>query len=222
MSRAPYTRGLSTSSYLSPRPALSIYAFLCHLLNLRLFSRPFCAYNSSKLASFPSHFGAAIMCPTGSSLLQATAVRLEFRPAFDVLDTDRDGKISREDLRSFCSGFNCGVAGDEEVIGSMISMADTNKDGFVEYDEFERVLDCRKSPRNEGRGVAGVMEDVFKVMDRDGDGKVGLEDLKSYMSWAGFSATEDDIKAMIRLGGGDESSGVSYDGLLKILAVDYD
>lgn len=162
------------------------------------------------------------MCPTGSSLRQATAVRLEFRPAFDVLDTDRDGKISREDLRSFCSGFNCGVAGDEEVIGSMISMADTNKDGFVEYDEFERVLDCRKSPRNEGRGAAGVMEDVFRVMDRDGDGKVGLEDLKSYMSWAGFSATEDDIKAMIRLGGGDESSGVSYDGLLKILAVDYD
>ena len=99
------------------------------------------------------------------------------------------------------------------MIGTMISVADTNKDGFVEYDEFERVLD--------GGGGAGVMEDVFKVMDRDGDGKLGLEDLKSYMSWAGFSATEEDIKAMIRLGGGDETRGVSYDGLLKILAADY-
>ena len=174
-----------------------------------------------KTRRFDLIYEAAAMCPTGSSLTQATAVRSEFRPAFDVLDADRDGKISREDLRSFYAGFPGGVSGDEEAIGSMMSVADSNKDGFVEYDEFERVLGCRRSPRNKGHGVAGVMEDVFKVMDRDGDGKVGLEDLKSYTNWAGFSATEEDIKAMIKLGGGDEDSGVSYDGLLKILAVDY-
>lgn len=164
---------------------------------------------------------AAAMCPTGSSLRQAAAVRSEFRPAFDVLDADRDGKISREDLRHFYAGFPDGMGGDDEAIRSMMQVADSNKDGFVEYDEFERLLDCRTSARNRGCVAGGVMEDVFKVMDRDGDGKVGVEDLKSYMKWAGFSATEEDIKAMIRLGGGDEHGGVSYDDLLKILAVDY-
>ncbi|KAE8670377.1 putative DNA replication complex GINS protein SLD5 [Hibiscus syriacus] len=65
------------------------------------------------------------------------------------------------------------------------------------------------------------MEDVFKVMDKDGDGRLSHEDLKSYMKWAGFSASDEDIKAMIRFGGGDGDNGVTFHGLLNILAVDF-
>lgn len=159
------------------------------------------------------------MCPSGRSLAaetKTTTKRSDFRSAFDVLDADHDGKISREDLRMFYAGFSSGGA-DDEIIGSMISVADFNKDGFVEYDEFERVLGGGKEKKKSNR----VMEDAFKVMDKDGDGKLSHDDLKSYMQAAGFDASDDDIKAMIRLGGGDDKDGVSYDDLLKILAVDY-
>ncbi|KAL5852214.1 hypothetical protein ACOSQ3_007332 [Xanthoceras sorbifolium] len=166
------------------------------------------------------------MCPTGSSSLpprDEEAAGAGFRQAFDVLDSDRDGKISGDDLRAFYSGLSGGVVSDgrerEEIISSMISVADSNQDGFVEYDEFERVLGYGK--RRSGGGGGGVMEDVFRVMDTDGDGKLSYGDLKSYMRWAGFEASDDDIKAMIKLGGGDEKEGVSFDGLLRILAVDH-
>ncbi|KAG8372864.1 hypothetical protein BUALT_Bualt12G0111300 [Buddleja alternifolia] len=103
---------------------------------------------------------------------------------------------------------------DEDVIGPMISLADSNKDGYIEYDEFEKVL-------NGGKGknmrLICVMEDAFRVMDKDGDGKVGYEDLKSYLNWAGFEAHDEDVKAMIRLGCGDENGGVTFEGLLKVL-----
>lgn len=98
----------------------------------------------------------------------------------------------------------------------MISAADSDKDGYVEYEEFERVL---KGGKNGGRNVNGAMEDAFRVMDKDGDGIVGHEDLKSYLSWAGLEARDEDVRAMIRLGGGDENGGVTFDGLLKILSV---
>jgi calmodulin len=157
-----------------------------------------------------------IMCPSGRTL-RPQPPTTDFRPAFDILDTDCDGKISGDDLRSFyATTSGGGVSAD--AIGAMMSVAHTNMDGFVEYEEFERVV----SGNNEKKPLGcGAMEDVFKVMDRDGDGKLSHEDLKNYMNWAGFAATDEEINAMIKLGGGDQNGGVSFDGLIRILALDH-
>ncbi|MED6130379.1 hypothetical protein PIB30_000275 [Stylosanthes scabra] len=161
------------------------------------------------------------MCPSGRSLRPTASS--DFRPAFDILDADHDGKISRDDLRAFYSSVY--GRGEDDVIGAMMTVADTNKDGFVEYGEFERVLSAVGN--TERSGIAprpagcGAMEDVFRVMDRDGDGKLSHRDLKVYMESAGFSASDDDIAAMIKFGGGDENGGVTFDGLLRILALDF-
>ncbi|CAN4118579.1 unnamed protein product [Withania somnifera] len=158
------------------------------------------------------------MCPTESVFHSVATGKPNLRSAFDVLDVDRDGKISSDDLRTSYGGFV-----EDDVIGTMMTVADFNKDGYVEFEEFEKVLESSGSEEKKrlGARVNNVMEDVFKVMDKDGDGKVGVEDLKSYLNSAGLQVDDDDVKAMVKLGHGDddEDGGVTYQGFLQIFSL---
>ncbi|KAJ0979951.1 hypothetical protein J5N97_015425 [Dioscorea zingiberensis] len=151
------------------------------------------------------------MCPSDRSVRREAS---EFRSAFDVLDADHDGRISRDDLKAFYSAFPSATTDDE--IHTMISAADADLNGFVEFHEFQRVLNAANP-----RGVESIFEEAFKVMDRDGDGRVGFDDLKVYFGTVGMEVGDEDVRAMIRMGGGDERDGVGFDALLKILAVDF-
>ncbi|CAO2821462.1 unnamed protein product [Amaranthus hypochondriacus] len=178
------------------------------------------------------------MCPTGTALRPENfsdelsseyETTSEYRQAFEVIDYDHDGKISGDDLRSFYASISGAGDDEEEIIKAMISVADANKDGYVQYNEFEKFLKERiekekaKNQNQKSYGDGGVMEEVFKVMDKDGDGKLGIDDLKTYLRMAGIEVQDDEIKSMIKLGCGDRDGdcrdGVSFDGFLNIFAV---
>ncbi|GAB4842997.1 hypothetical protein Ancab_012975 [Ancistrocladus abbreviatus] len=165
------------------------------------------------------------MCPSGTSMPPQQR-RTELRKAFDLLDADRDGKIGKEDLKAFYSATRpVAEAAEEDLIRTMISVADSNGDGYVEFEEFERVLNLtnsttttRTSINNEGGG-GGILEEAFRLMDKDGDGRLSAADLKAFLNCAGLFTSDEDIIAMIALGGDDGVEGLSFDALLEILAI---
>jgi calmodulin len=132
------------------------------------------------------------------------------RPAFDVLDSDRDGRISHADLKKFYSDLASSASISDEEIAAMISAADSDKNGFVDFNEFERVLTRRK------RENSALME-IFQLIDRDGDGKVGFDDLKAHLQKVGLDLGDEEVKSMIDMAGGGLDGGVSFDGLVKLL-----
>ncbi|XP_051181495.1 calcium-binding protein CP1 [Lolium perenne] len=162
------------------------------------------------------------MCPGGKYAgLDHPAGAGDLRPAFDVLDADRDGRISRDDLKSFYA--NTGGATSDDDIAAMIAAADADRDGFVQYHEFEGLLGRATGAAAKGAsgGCTSAMEDAFRLMDRDGDGKVGFEDLKAYLGWAGMPVDDDEVRAMISVAG-DGDGGVGLEALARILAVDFE
>ena len=58
----------------------------------------------------------------------------ELRKAFDVMDANKDGVVTKEELKSLLKGLGEEVT--DEVVDEMISVADTNHDGKVDFEEF--------------------------------------------------------------------------------------
>ncbi len=58
----------------------------------------------------------------------------ELRKAFDVMDANKDGVVTKDELKNLLKGLGEDVT--DEVVDEMISIADTNHDGKVDFDEF--------------------------------------------------------------------------------------
>ena len=70
------------------------------------------------------------MAQTKLSSEQAT----ELKKAFEVMDTNKDGFVTKDELKNLLKGLGEDVT--DEVVDEMIKIADENGDGKVEFNEF--------------------------------------------------------------------------------------
>ena len=58
----------------------------------------------------------------------------ELRKAFDVMDENKDGQVTKDELKKLLSGLGEEVT--DEIVDEMINIADQDGDGKVNFDEF--------------------------------------------------------------------------------------
>ena len=58
----------------------------------------------------------------------------ELKKAFEVMDANKDGVVTRDELKTLLK--NLGEVVDDAVIDEMINLADANKDGKIDFAEF--------------------------------------------------------------------------------------
>ena len=58
----------------------------------------------------------------------------ELKKAFDVMDANKDGVVTKEELKNLLKGLGEDVT--DEVVDEKIAIADTNNDGKVQFEEF--------------------------------------------------------------------------------------
>ena len=58
----------------------------------------------------------------------------ELKKAFEVMDTNKDGVVTREELKTLLKGLGEDVQ--DNIVDEMIAIADDNKDGKIQFEEF--------------------------------------------------------------------------------------
>lgn len=118
----------------------------------------------------------------------------------EALDEDRDGKLNVEELRNAYARSTGGQRPARETIrNEVVPVVDFDRDGVVSVDEFLRGMSLEMP----------VTDDVWAIMDKDGNGSVTLAELKTALGNLGGSKGDAVLRASFELAGGEESGRLS-------------
>ena len=91
---------------------------------------------------------------------------------FDSIDVDHSGSIDQTELKQLYE--NLGIYATEDQIQDLLSQADQDNNGNIDFEEFIRALEGDDSSV---KTVAQTCENVFPTFDRDDDGFVTAADI---------------------------------------------
>ncbi|EFJ26855.1 hypothetical protein SELMODRAFT_96597 [Selaginella moellendorffii] len=136
----------------------------------------------------------------------------ELRRAFDMFDSNRDGMISRQELREI--GDKLGMRWSDEETSSMLESVDENGDGLVDFGEFNALysqhIQGEEIQAAEEARIKAELQEAFEVFDKNKDGFITALELHSVLCSLGLKHGSDmvHVKNMI--------SSVDADGDHKV------
>ncbi|XP_055611572.1 calcium-binding protein E63-1 isoform X3 [Uranotaenia lowii] len=151
----------------------------------------------------------------------------DLRTAFDLLDRDQDGHVTPEELQFMLR--NLGIHVRDELIDDLLREASRTGSGLIDETEFlqwvARIQAIKEESSNSSssssssHGTTTAADDdltqdlvaAFRVFDRDGNGYITRDELKSAMDMIGENVTEMQLNEMLELADADKDGRINYE-----------
>lgn len=102
-----------------------------------------------------------------------TPIKEEMKLVFDKFDSDKDGMISRCDLRQLLPSLKENMGDKVHKIGEMVAAADFDGDGFINFKDFMQLHE---------NGISELdIRSAFRMYDLHGKGKISADDLQEVL-----------------------------------------
>lgn len=157
----------------------------------------------------------------------------DLRTAFDLLDRDQDGHVTPEELQFMLR--NLGIHVRDELIDDLLREASRTGSGLIDETEFlqwvARIQALKEESNSSTSGSSSsnstsqaadddLTQDLvaaFRVFDRDGNGYITRDELKSAMDMIGENVTEYQLNEMLELADADKDGRINYEEFARLL-----
>ncbi|XP_045448305.1 calcium-binding protein E63-1 isoform X2 [Melitaea cinxia] len=164
-----------------------------------------------------------LSCP--SSILYITQFCLpHLRTAFGLLDRDSDGHVTPAELQFMLR--NLGIEVSDDLIADLIKDASKTGNGLIDENEFMQWvtkiqalqgLDVTTSGGDSEEEVTRDLLAAFKVFDRDDNGYITRDELRSALEMIGEPVTDAQLNQVLALGDIDHDGRIDYEEFVKML-----
>lgn len=114
----------------------------------------------------------------------------EMKKVFDKFDSNRDGKISREEYKAMLRAL--GKENMIKEVSKIFRVADLDGDGYIDFKEFVELH------KKEGGVKTMDIQRAFRDFDADGDGKISAEEVFELLKRIGEKCSLGDCRKMVR------------------------
>ncbi|XP_063216469.1 calcium-binding protein E63-1 isoform X2 [Bacillus rossius redtenbacheri] len=148
----------------------------------------------------------------------------DLRTAFCLLDRDRDGRVNASELQFMLR--NMGIRVRDELLQELLSDASHSGSGLVDEAEFlQWVGRIQALTQDPGQSTADTSDDVaqdlvaaFRVFDRDCNGYITKDELKTAMDMIGEPVTELQLNEMLAIADIDKDGRINYEEFARLLS----
>ncbi|XP_067644382.1 calcium-binding protein E63-1 isoform X2 [Eurosta solidaginis] len=151
----------------------------------------------------------------------------DLRTAFDLLDRNRDGRVTANELQFMLK--NLGINVRDEIIHDLIREASHSGNGLINEAEFlqwvgriQALRDEQQQQQQQEENASkpdendDVTEDLiaaFRVFDRDGNGFITRDELQTAMEMIGEPLSETQLTQLLAIADLDQDGRINYEAI---------
>jgi len=141
----------------------------------------------------------------------------ELKEAFRMFDKDGDGTIDSDEFESVLQVL--GLNPTKEELGILLDSVDTDGNGVIDFDEFVDVMKeyLHNGPEDGAPTPDDELREAFSVFDKDNNGFITAEELKSALLNLGEKLDDSEIKAMIAAADKDGNGEIDYEEFIGMM-----